>query len=321
MPGHSGQGFLTPGFDLGEACFAYDLTEVEGLDVLSEPSGPIAEAQAQAAALYGVAQSFFLVQGSTVGLQAAVLACLKPGDKVLLPRNIHRAVVAGLILTGAEPVWFLPPWLPDWGLWGGISPEQFEAQLNLQSDIQAVILTSPTYEGLGSDSAAIAALCREHELFLIVDEAHGSLWPLSNRLPPSACHSGADAVIHSLHKNAGSLTQTGLAHLPHGSRIDAVAFQQALNTLQTTSPSYLLLGSIDAALGFLASDAGRAHSGISDMQIGDEDAYRRYAAALASLTSLDGRVARRAVIEDQAVVLNALRSALAGLVRHYRGRR
>jgi arginine/lysine/ornithine decarboxylase len=117
-------------------------------------------------------------------------------------------------------------------------------------------LTSPTYEGIGSDILAIAALCREQNVLLVVDEAHGSLWPLSEHLPPSACQSGADIVIHSLHKSGGSLTQSALAHLPVGSRVDAAVFQQALNTLQTTSPSYLLMASLDAACGFLASEAG-----------------------------------------------------------------
>lgn len=256
VPGHSGREiFSVPG--LTPEAHRHDLTELEGMDVLSEPSGCIAEAQRLTAERFGVRDSFFLVNGSTAGLQAAMLSILKPGDRVLLPRNVHRSVISGLILTGAEPIWFLPEWLPDWGLWGSVSPETVETHLMRDPHIRALVLTSPTYEGLGSDIRRISEICRQHDCLLIVDEAHGSLWPFSNRLPASACRFDCDAVVHSLHKSAGSLTQSAVAHLPETSRIDPGVFQQALNTLQTTSPSYLLLASLDAASAFLGSDEGR----------------------------------------------------------------
>lgn len=193
---------------------------------------------------------------------AAMLSTLKPETRVLVPRNIHRSVISGMILTGANPVWFLPDWLEPWGVWSGITAEQITEQLEAAEKrserITAVIITSPTYEGIGSDIPAIAEVCRRHGAYLLVDEAHGSLWPFSNRLPVSACQSRCDFVVHSLHKTAGSLTQSSMAHLPHGSRINPETFQQALNTVQTTSPSYLLMASLDATRAFLDSEAGQA---------------------------------------------------------------
>ncbi|WP_373533542.1 aminotransferase class I/II-fold pyridoxal phosphate-dependent enzyme [Vampirovibrio sp.] len=256
VPAHAGQNLS--GFNLLADPFRYDLTELDGLDVLSEPSGPIAETQALMAEVFGVAHSFMLINGASVGLMAAMLSLVQPGDKVLVARNVHRAVLSGLILTGAHPVWFLPDQLAEWGLWGGVSVEQVHAQLTAHPDVKALFITAPTYEGIGSDTAAIAQCCRNAGVALVVDEAHGSLWPLTSELPQSACHSGADLVIHSLHKSGGSLTQGALAHLPANSRVDADIFQQALNTLQTTSPSYLLMASLESTCAFLGSTAGQA---------------------------------------------------------------
>jgi lysine decarboxylase len=254
VPAHAGQNLSE--LELLSHPFRFDLTELDGLDVLSEPDGPIAESQSAMAKLFGVTKTFMLVNGASVGLMAAMLSVVKPGEKVLVARNVHRAVLSGLILTGAHPVWFLPERLPQWGLWGQVNTEQVKAQLMAHPDAKALFLTSPTYEGLGSDTEAIARICRKQNVALIVDEAHGSLWPLTEELPKSACQSGADLVVHSLHKSGGSLTQGALAHLPAHSVVDASVFQQALNTLQTTSPSYLLMASLDSTCAFLGSPAG-----------------------------------------------------------------
>lgn len=256
VPAHAGQCFY-PADGFWQDPFRYDLTELDGLDVLSEPSGVLQASQEAMAELFGVGHSFMLINGASVGLTAAMLCLTPPGSKVLIPRNAHRAVLSGLILSGAIPAWFLPTALPDWELWGPVTIEQVKTQLRLHPDAQALVLTSPTYEGLGSDIEGIAELCQAAGVALVVDEAHGSLWPLHKALPPSACHQGADVVIHSLHKSGGSLTQSALAHLPYGSRISPDLYQQALNTLQSTSPSYLLMASLDGACGFLASREGQ----------------------------------------------------------------
>ncbi len=263
VPGHAGQPLivsppLAPFSGLPAAAFQYDQTEVEGLDVLSEPDGCLQEAQQAAAEAVGVAHSYFLVNGSTVGLMAAMLAGLQPGDAVLLPRNVHRSVLSGLILTGAVPIWFLPPWDAHWGLWQGISSAQVEDLLEKHPAVKALILPSPTYEGVGSEVAALSRLCRERNVLLFIDEAHGSLWPFCDQLPTSACVLPVDGVVQSFHKTGGSLTQSAMAHLPHRSRLCPEAFQQALNTLQTTSPSYLLLASLDASRAYLSAPVGQA---------------------------------------------------------------
>jgi len=258
VPAHAGHGERLGASSLLSDPYRYDLTELDGLDVLSDPEGCLADSQASIASIFNVAQSFLLVNGATVGIEAALLAALKPGDKVLLPRNVHRSVVSGLILTGAQPVWFLPERHSQWGLWGAVSIKSIEQELEKQPDIIALVLTSPTYEGIGSNIEAIATLCRNKNVLLIVDEAHGSLWPLSDRLPQSAVQAGADCVIHSIHKSAGCLTQGALAHLPHHSRISSAAYQQALNLLQTTSPSYLLMASIEACCHFWQREEGQA---------------------------------------------------------------
>ncbi len=260
VPAHAGRPLLPDGMDsLRTDPYGWDLTEVEGLDVLSEPSGCLREAQQRVAAQYGVRESFFLVNGASVGLTAAMLSVAGPGDKVLLPRNVHRSVLSGLILSGAQPVWLLPEFLPEWGLWGSLSPDAVRQALVAHPDAKALFVTSPTYEGIGSDIPALAALCRAHGVLLVVDEAHGGLWPFAPPLPNSACRQEADAVVHSLHKSAGSLTQTALAHLPQGSRLEAHRFQQALNTLQTTSPSYLLMANLEATCAWLGSPDFAAH--------------------------------------------------------------
>jgi len=257
VPAHAGHGERLGASVFLSDPYRYDLTELDGLDVLSDPEGCLADSQASIASIFKVAHSFLLVNGATVGIEATLLASLKPGDKVLLPRNVHRSVVSGLVLTGAQPIWFLPERFSHWGLWGGVSLESIERELKKQPNIKALVITSPTYEGIGSDIKSIATLCRNKSVLLIVDEAHGSLWPLSDRLPQSAAHSLADCVIHSIHKSAGCLTQGALAHLPHHSRVSSAAYQQALNLLQTTSPSYLLMASIEACCHFWHSKEGQ----------------------------------------------------------------
>ena len=257
-PGHAGSSLCNT---LPDALFRFDLSEVGDLDVLSEASGCIEAAQQRAAKIYNVRDSFFLINGASVGIIAAMLATLKPGDKVLLPRNTHRSVLSGLILTGAEPVWMLPDALPEWGIWGAVNTNSIDVILseakNLTQNIKALILTSPTYEGIGSDIEKISALCQQHGVLLIVDEAHGALWPFSNQLPTSAIDFDCDCVVQSLHKSGGSRTQSAVAHLPAHSRISRECYQQALNTLQSTSPSYLLLASLDASIQYLASSEGQ----------------------------------------------------------------
>lgn len=252
VPFHAG---TSPSGLFGEDLWRYDLTELPGLDVLNAPTETLKASQEAVAELFRAAHSFYLVNGATVGLHAALLA-IGQAD-VALARNCHGAVVNALVLTGGIPHWVLPHYQEAWGLWGAVSPSAVEACLRENPKIAAVVITHPTYEGIVSDIAAIAQVCHAHGALLIVDEAHGATFALSDAMPPSAIASGADVVIHSMHKSGGALTQGALLHLPHGSRVTPERLQAALKVLQTTSPSYPLLASLESACAYLDSPHGR----------------------------------------------------------------
>ncbi len=232
--------------DVGEEIFGYDLTEAHGLDDLHAPEGAILEAQTLAAKLYGARRSWFLVNGTTCGNEAMLLATLRPGDKVLLPRNAHKSMLMGLILSGAVPVWMMPEYIPELQLWGGIRPETVRKKLDEDPDIRAVALVSPNYYGMLSDVRSIADICHGYEIPLLVDEAHGGHLYFSDKLPKGALQCGADLCVQSWHKVTGSLTQSSVLHLNSDivaeSRVD-----EALKLVQSTSPSYLLMTSLDLA--------------------------------------------------------------------------
>jgi arginine/lysine/ornithine decarboxylase len=266
IPGHVGNTFWTG--ELGEKAHAlglqssliqHDLSEVEGVDVLSTPEGVIAESQSLTASRCGVAHSFYLINGTSVGLHAALMSAFQPEDVVLMPRNVHRAVSAGMVMSGIRPAWFTPTWESDWGIWGAVSVEQLQDAFEQNPSAKGVVLTSPTYEGIVSDINAIAKWCQAKGLRLIVDEAHGSLFGHTPSTPASATQfQGVDVVIQSFHKTVGSLTQSAVLHLPHGTSLSALRLQETLNHLQSTSPNYLLLASLDLSSAWLGSVEGQA---------------------------------------------------------------
>lgn len=241
---------------LGEG-LSLDLTELPGLDYLAAPSGPIAEAQDLAAQTFGSDLTWFLVNGSSVGIMAALLATVGEGETVLLPRNVHQSAISGLILSGANPVFINPDWDATWGLAYPLGAEQVAQGLAAHPEAKAVFLVSPTYEGLCSPLGAIANVVHSYDIPLIVDEAHGSHLGFHPQLPPSALSQGADVVIQSSHKTLTALTQAAMLH-HQGSRIHGQALSRCLNLLQTTSPSYLLLASLDAARHQIATQ-GQQH--------------------------------------------------------------
>lgn len=232
--------------DVGTEIFGYDLTEAHGLDDLHAPQGVILEAQKLAAELYGAQKSWFLVNGTTCGNEAMLLAALHPGDKVMLPRNAHKSMLMGLILSGAVPVWIMPEYIPSLQLWGGVCPETVKKKLEEDPDIRAVALVSPNYYGMLSDVQAIADLCHERQIPLLVDEAHGGHLYFSDALPKGALHCGADMCVQSWHKVTGSLTQSSVLHL-NSSLVEESRVDEALKLVQSTSPSYLLMTSLDLA--------------------------------------------------------------------------
>lgn len=230
----------------GGEIFRVDVPELPGLDDLFAPECVIAEAQQLAAAAFGADQTWFLVNGSTCGVEAAMLATCGPGDKVLVPRNAHQSVLSGLILSGATPVWTAPVYDAAWQLALGSAVDEIAAALQQHSDIKAVLVVSPTYEGVCSDIAAIALAVHRYNIPLIVDAAHGPHFAFHPALPASALSSGADIVVHSAHKVLAAFTQAAMLHV-QGERCDRDRLNQALRMTQSSSPSYLLLGSLDAA--------------------------------------------------------------------------
>ena len=231
---------------LGEKVFCADLTEAEGLDDLHAASGAIAEAQKLAAELWGSEESFFLVNGSTCGNEAMLLSCLRPGDKVLLARNVHKSVLMGLVLSGAEPVWMQPEHIPGWEIDGRITPETVARHLDAVPDCRAVMLVSPTYYGICSPLKEIAGICHERNIPLLVDEAHGSHLYFMNQAPCGAVQAGADLTVQSIHKTGGSMTQSSLLHI-QGNRVDRTKLKESLAMVMSTSPSYVLMASLDGA--------------------------------------------------------------------------
>ncbi len=242
---------------LGEAVFRADLPELPELDNLFAPVGVIQQAQTLAAEAFGAQQTWFLANGSTCGLEAALLTVCNPGDKVIVPRNAHRSVIAGLVLCGALPVYVTPDYRSDWGIPMALSAAAIAAALAQHPETKAVLIVSPTYEGICADVSAIASLCHSRNLPLIVDEAHGPHFAFHAELPPSALSAGADLVVQSAHKVLAALTQAALLHCGSCDRVDIARLAQALQLTQSTSPSYVLLASLDAARHQLATDGLR----------------------------------------------------------------
>lgn len=231
---------------VGTEIFAYDLTEAEGLDDLHNPSGAIRAAQELAAEAFGAEKTWFLVNGTTCGNEAMVLSAAREGEKILVPRNAHKSVLMGLILSGARPVYLMPEYLEEWGIYGSVTPEAVEEGFRRHPDCSAVLLVSPTYNGICSDLRSIAQICHRYGALLLVDEAHGAHFAFSDKLPESALRQGADLCAQSIHKVTGSLTQSSMLQLG-SSRVDRARVDAELKLVQSTSPSYLLMASLDAA--------------------------------------------------------------------------
>lgn len=259
IPGHTKGNGIYRAFRklIGKKALAIDTTdEFDNLGTLNPPTGPIKQAQDLAAKAFGARKTFFLLNGTTVGNLAIAMGLTKKGQKIITNRNCHRSVITGMIISGAEPLWLIPNRLDDWGIWGSICPRDVEKLLKENKDVAMVWITNPTYEGVVSDIAAISKICKKYKVPLIVDEAHGSLWYFNEELPQSSLEVGADAVVHSLHKTGGSLTQSSMLHIGKDSVLDDEKIEKALKLMHTTSPSLLLLASLDASRAHLESSKG-----------------------------------------------------------------
>lgn len=215
-------------------------------------------AQGRASDCFGAKNTFFLTGGATLGILAAMKSVIQEGDRVLVARNCHKSVYNGLVVTCARVDWLMPETNDYFGIYGEINPEEVENNLKL-NQYKALIITSPTYEGVNSDIEAISKICRQYGVYLIVDEAHGALYNFSDKLPKTALEQGADFVINSLHKNAGAPNQCALLHVSNRIRDDFEwrQVQRAINLFNTSSPSYPLLACIEAAVTYLHSKEGK----------------------------------------------------------------
>jgi arginine decarboxylase len=246
-PGHKSGRFATPELAelVGQRGLALDLPAMTATDNTFHPTGCVREAQRMAADLFGAGDTFFLTAGSTLGVAAALLSAVSPGSTVAMPRNIHRSVVAGLVLSGGVPRFIPHDVLPECGALG-VTPTALASVLDSDPQPSAVLLTRPSYYGVARELADVAAICHARGVPLIVDEAHGGHFRfLPEGCPKPALAAAADLVVQSCHKTLGSLVGSAQLHVGRDSLVPAEQVQHALNFLQTTSSSYLLLASLD----------------------------------------------------------------------------
>ncbi len=248
MPGHKRRREI-----IGDSpIWSWDITEIPGFDDLHNAKGVIAELQSQAASLYGASYSRLLVNGSTCGILASISLCCQPGDSIIVARNCHKSVYHAIELKNLRGIYIVPAWSSHFPFSGSIRPEAVEVALKSCPQAKAVVITSPTYEGVISDLKSIAQICHSHGIPLIVDEAHGAHLAFTGKSAKSALTCGADLVIQSLHKTLPSLSQTALLHY-NGNLFTPAELDHQLDIFETSSPSYPLLGSIDFCLNFLSS--------------------------------------------------------------------
>ena len=249
MPGHKRN------MASGEMADFYriDITEIDGFDDLHHAEGILRKAQERANRLYGAEESFFIVNGSTCGLLAAILAVTEPGEEILIARNCHKSVYHAAILQNLAVHYYQPHMIQEYDICDGVRAEEIDQLLDQYPGVKAVVITSPTYEGILSDIAGIASTVHKRGKVLIVDEAHGAHLGLAKNLPKGAVAQGADLVIHSLHKTLPAMTQTALLHR-NGDRVDRERLHRYLTMLQSSSPSYVLMASMDACVRFLEEE-------------------------------------------------------------------
>jgi arginine/lysine/ornithine decarboxylase len=254
IPSHKmGRGIHPVWLDFaGGEIFKMDLSEVRGLDDLHAPEGAILEAQKLAADAWGARESFFLVNGTSGGLIASVAAVASEGDEIIIPRNVHKSVINGLIVSGASPVYVRADVDPALGLTGGLSPCAVSETFAKHPGAKGLVCVSPTYHGVCSDVGALAEVTHAHGGVLIADEAHGNHFYFHPELPAGALALGADLSCQSTHKMSGSLTQSSILHL-NSDRVDRARLAANLRLIQSTSPSYLLMVSLDMARSYIAT--------------------------------------------------------------------
>ena len=283
VPGHKhGKGNPELTDFLGQKCMSVDVNSMKPLDNLCHPVSVIKEAEELAADAFNAAHAFFMVGGTTSSVQSMIMASVKAGEKIILPRNVHRSAINAMILTGAIPIYVNPEVDKRLGISLGMSVKQVEQAIIDNPDAKAILINNPTYYGICSNIKAIVELAHEHGMLALVDEAHGTHFYFSDELPMSAMEAGADMASVSMHKSGGSLTQSSFLLL--GPNVNADYVRQVINLTQTTSGSYLLMVSLDMSRKNLALNGKETFSKVRRLahyareeinQIGDYYAYCR----------------------------------------------
>ncbi len=283
VPGHKhGRGNPELMEFLGQKCVGVDVNSMKPLDNLCHPVSVIREAEELIADAFGAAYAFLMVGGTTSSVQSMVLSTCKRGDKIILPRNVHRSVINALVLCGAIPVYVNPEVDRRLGIALGMQREQVEQAIRENPDAKAVLVNNPTYYGICSDLRAIVKMAHDAGMYCLADEAHGTHFYFGKGMPVSAMEAGADMAAVSMHKSGGSLTQSSLLLI--GPNMNAGHVRQIINLTQTTSGSYLLMSSLDISRRNLALRGQEVFTGVVQMAeyareeinaIGGYDAFGR----------------------------------------------
>ena len=281
VPGHKrGRGNKALLNFLGEKCLSVDVNSMKPLDNLCHPVSVIKEAEELAADAFGAEHAFFMVGGTTSAVQTMILTACKRGDKIILPRNVHRSAINAMILCGAIPIYINPQMDKQLGISLGMSVEEVKKAIRENPDAKAVLVNNPTYYGICSNLKEIIKVAHEHNMLVLADEAHGTHFYFNKRLPIAAIHAGADMAAVSMHKSGGSLTQSSF--LLTGKNVKAGYVHQIINLTQTTSGSYLLMSSLDISRSNLAVHGSEIFDFVIDLvdyarqeinNIGDYYAY------------------------------------------------
>lgn len=264
VPGHKrGRGNPELTAFLGEQCVSVDVNSMLPLDNLCHPVSVIKRAEELAADAFGAAGAFLMTGGTTSAVQSMILTACKQGDKIIMPRNVHRSAINALVLCGAIPVYVNPDTNHQLGIPLGMSIEQVERAIKANPDAKAVLVNNPTYYGVCSDLAGIVKLAHQHNMLVLADEAHGTHFYFNDQMPVAAMHAGADMAAVSMHKSGGSLTQSSFMLL--GPAVSHGYARQIINLTQTTSGSYLLLSSLDISRRRLALHGEEIFNGVLDL--------------------------------------------------------
>lgn len=246
VPGHKGgRGNKELKYFLGENCLRLDMNSMKPLDNLCHPVSVIKDAQRLAAESFGADEAFFIVNGTTAAVQAMIMASCKYGEKVIMPRNVHRSAINALVVCGAIPVYVNPGINKQLGIPLGMSVKDVKQAILDNPDAKAILVNNPTYYGICSDLCSIVKLAHDHGMLVLADEAHGTHFYFHEKLPVSAMEAGCDMAAISMHKTGGSLTQSSM--LLTRNTVNADYVRQVINLTQTTSGSYLLISSLDIA--------------------------------------------------------------------------